>query len=56
MEAVGSRDGREVALALDELRQQGWLGRDAEGRYHVAQSDKGRTAMVGAPGFDPNLL
>lgn len=56
MEAVGSRDGRDIALALDELRQQGRLGRDAEGRYHLSQADKGRTAMVGPLGFDPNLL
>ena len=34
MEAIGSRDGREVTLALDELRSRGKLGRDSEGRYH----------------------
>jgi 2,5-furandicarboxylate decarboxylase 1 len=32
MAAVGSRDGREVVLALDALRQKG-LDRDGEGRY-----------------------
>jgi 2,5-furandicarboxylate decarboxylase 1 len=32
MAAVGSRDGREVVLAIDALRQKG-LDRDAEGRY-----------------------
>jgi len=56
MEAIGSRDGREVALALDELRNQGQLGRDADGRYHLVPSEPGRTAMVGPPGHDPNLL
>ena len=53
MEAIGSRDGREVTLALDELRSRGKLGRDAEGRYQIAQSEQGRTAMVGARGHDP---
>ncbi len=33
MEAVGSRDGREVALALEELRARERLERDADGRY-----------------------
>ncbi len=47
MENVGSRDGREVACALDELRQQGRLGCDEEGRYRLAQAEKGRTAFSG---------
>jgi 2,5-furandicarboxylate decarboxylase 1 len=34
MAAVGSRDGREVVLAVDALRQKG-LDRDAEGRYFI---------------------
>jgi hypothetical protein len=34
MAAVGSRDGREIVLALDGLRQKG-LDRDAEGRYLI---------------------
>ena len=33
MALLGSRDGREIVLALDELRQTGRLMRDAEGRY-----------------------
>ncbi len=33
MAATGSRDGREIVLALDALRQEGRLDRDAEGRY-----------------------
>ena len=33
MEATGSRDGRDTTLALDELRQQGVLGRNPEGAY-----------------------
>ena len=34
MAAVGSRDGREIVLALDALRQNG-LERDGEGRYFI---------------------
>jgi UbiD family decarboxylase len=36
MAAVGSRDGREIVLALEALRQNG-LERDDEGRYCIAQ-------------------
>ncbi len=35
MTALGSRDGREVVLALEPLRANGTLGRDADGRYVV---------------------
>jgi len=35
MTAVGSRDGREIVLALEPLRANGALDRDAEGRYLV---------------------
>ena len=35
MEALGSADGREVALALEELRTQELLDRDADGRYQL---------------------
>ena len=34
MAAVGSRDGREIVLALDVLRPKG-LDRDVEGRYLI---------------------
>jgi UbiD family decarboxylase len=34
MAAVGSRDGREIVLELDALREQG-LDRDGEGRYFI---------------------
>jgi UbiD family decarboxylase len=33
MDAVGSRDGREIVRALEQLRLNGALDRDAEGRY-----------------------
>jgi hypothetical protein len=35
MAAVGSRDGREVALALDALRDKARIDRDSEGRYFI---------------------
>jgi 2,5-furandicarboxylate decarboxylase 1 len=38
MAAVGSDDGREIVLALEELRRQGRLTRDpSEGRYSLAK-------------------
>ena len=54
MEAVGSRDGREVAVALDELRLQGKLGRDSDGRYHLGTFEGERTGIVGELDHDPN--
>ena len=36
MAAIGSRDGRDVVLALDEVRRRGGLERDGEGRYLLA--------------------
>jgi 2,5-furandicarboxylate decarboxylase 1 len=33
MEATGSRDGRDTTLSLDELRQEGVLGRNPDGAY-----------------------
>lgn len=46
MTALGSNDGREVTLALDELRNEGTLGRDENGRYLLHPSAKGETAIV----------
>ena len=54
VEAVGSEDGREVACALDELRQKGRLGRDRDGRYHLADAKAGLTGIVGELYHDPN--
>jgi 2,5-furandicarboxylate decarboxylase 1 len=55
VEALGSNDGREVAMALDELRQKGKLGRDRDGRYHLVSNGKpGTTAIVGELYHDPN--
>ena len=54
VEGLGSDDGREIACALDELRQGGKLGRDRDGRYHLAAAKPGITAIVGELYHDPN--
>jgi hypothetical protein len=35
MEATGSRDGRDTAVAIDEIRKAGRLARTPEGRYAI---------------------
>jgi 2,5-furandicarboxylate decarboxylase 1 len=54
VESLGSDDGREVACALDELRQTGKLGRDRDGRYYLHAAKPGITGIVGALYHDPN--
>jgi UbiD family decarboxylase len=54
VESIGSDDGREIACGLDELRQHGRLGRDRDGRYYLAPSKPGVTAIVGDLYHDPN--
>jgi 3-polyprenyl-4-hydroxybenzoate decarboxylase len=54
VESLGSQDGREVACALDALRQHGKLGRDRDGRYHLVAGTPGVTAIVGEMYHDPN--
>ena len=54
VESLGSDDGREIACALDALRQDGRLGRDREGRYHLVSGKPGVTAIVGELYHDPN--
>jgi 2,5-furandicarboxylate decarboxylase 1 len=54
VESLGSEDGREVACAIDELRQAGRLGRDRDGRYHLHEGKPGRTGIVGELYHDPN--
>jgi UbiD family decarboxylase len=54
VEGVGSDDGREVACALDALRQAGRLGRDRDGRYHLGAFPPGTTGIVGPLYHDPN--
>ena len=36
MSAVGSRDGREIVIELDAVRQSKGVERDDEGRYYLA--------------------
>jgi 3-polyprenyl-4-hydroxybenzoate decarboxylase len=50
MDAVGSRDGREVALQLDELRREGILVRLEDGEYALGKGDD--PEIVRSPG-DP---
>ena len=54
VEGLGSDDGREVACALDALRQAGKLGRDRDGRYHLSAAKPGTTGIVGELYHDPN--
>jgi 2,5-furandicarboxylate decarboxylase 1 len=54
VEALGSEDGREVACAIDDLRQAGKLGRDRDGRYHLGAAKPGVTGIVGELYHDPN--
>jgi 2,5-furandicarboxylate decarboxylase 1 len=54
VEGIGSDDGREVAVALDALRQAGRLGRDRDGRYHLGTFKPGLTGIVGELYPDPN--
>ena len=54
VEGLGSDDGREVACAIDELRTRGKLGRDRDGRYHLADAKPGVTGIVGELYHDPN--
>tara|TARA_Y100000294_G_scaffold174748_1_gene193388 strand:- start:559 stop:1302 length:744 start_codon:yes stop_codon:yes gene_type:complete len=55
VEALGSDDGREIAMELDNLRQDGRLGRDRDGKYHLSSADKGSTGIVGDLYHDPNV-
>ncbi len=54
VESLGSTDGREIACALDELRQAGKLGRDRDGRYYLHAGKPGMTGIVGELYHDPN--
>ena len=54
VESLGSDDGRDVACALDGLRQQGKLSRDRDGRYHLLAARPGSTGIIGELYHDPN--
>jgi 3-polyprenyl-4-hydroxybenzoate decarboxylase len=48
MRGVGSNDGREIALELDALRQEGVLCRNSDGQYLLGASQKGATTVLTA--------
>jgi hypothetical protein len=54
VEGIGSTDGREVAAALDRLRDEGRLARDRDGRYSLGVSRPGVTGVIGELYPDPN--
>jgi 2,5-furandicarboxylate decarboxylase 1 len=46
MSALGSRDGREIALELNELRGQGKLMRNGNGQYELGEAAPGSTGLT----------
>jgi len=54
VDALGSRDGREIAVQLDELRADGKLMRNADGQYLLGQAENGMTGLHGPQHDDPN--
>lgn len=54
VDALGSRDGREIAVQLDDLRSDGKLMRNADGQYLLGQADKGMTGLHGPQHDNPN--
>jgi 2,5-furandicarboxylate decarboxylase 1 len=46
MRGLGSNDGREIAIELDALREQGVLCRNSDGQYFLGTANKGTTAVV----------
>ena len=54
MEATGSRDGRETAVALTDLRNSARLLRMRDGRYQLGESTPGVTGLPEGSGDDPN--
>ncbi|MBI2360359.1 MAG: UbiD family decarboxylase [Deltaproteobacteria bacterium] len=46
MRGLGSNDGREIALELDALRQEGILCRTSDGQYFLGASKRGVTTVV----------
>ena len=54
MNALGSRDSREVAIQLDKLRNDGKLLRNSDGQYLLGDTEKGKTGLFGPQHEDPN--
>ena len=46
MNALGSRDGREIAVELDRLRSHGQLMRNGKGQYELGESEPGATGLT----------
>ena len=46
MNALGSRDGREIATELDRLRSKGRLMRNGKGQYVLGDSEPGATGLT----------
>jgi UbiD family decarboxylase len=53
MAAIGTRDGREVAAQLDDIRAEGKLARNANGQYLIGTAKPGFTQLT-EPIHDPN--
>jgi hypothetical protein len=47
VDALRSRDSREIALQLDELRNEGKLMCNSNGKYFLGQAEKGKTDLSG---------
>jgi len=54
VDALGSRDSREIAIKLDELRNDGKLMRNSDGQYLLGKTEKGKTGLFGPQHDDPN--
>ena len=54
VEALGSRDGREIAVQLDKLRDIGKLMRNGDGQYLLGEGEQGLTGLHGPQHDDPN--
>jgi hypothetical protein len=47
MEAVGSRDGREVAMELYRLREEGVLDRQPNGEWTIGKTGTAESKFIG---------
>lgn len=47
MQAVGSRDGRDVTMELNAIRDEGRLARNSDGQYLIGTAPKGTTQLLG---------
>ena len=54
VDAIGSRDSREISLQLDELRKEGKLMRNSNGQYLLGNTEKGKTGLFSLAHGAPN--